>query len=286
MSRKLCLAFCVAALVALPLACSSGSPSPTSPTTGAGIGSAGAFGPDNSTLKVTAPTPISPIDDVEIEAYAPDLKAANATGQFVSVSDLQYRFQLYDEDGDFLFDTLVDEGDGLTTATADVGLVAAGRYKWRVRAELGTYFGPWSTMAVFRTAPPPPVGGGPYGPIRDIGPSEMLGILIRVHNDLGFNLGSSSTREHRIAWLWTAVAVAHYGHPRFNAAGGDRNWCVKDAGAGRPPSDDVIVRCDSREAWDTVGGAGANGYTFHLDYIGRLPSEQRVYAPPLSSLPQ
>ncbi len=62
-------------------------------------------------------------------------------------------------------------------------------------------------------------------------------------------------------------------------------WCIKDGGSGRPQSDDVIVRCNSRDAWDLIGGAGANGYSFHVDYIGRLPGDQNVYAPPRSALP-
>jgi hypothetical protein len=89
-----------------------------------------------------------------------------------------------------------------------------------------------------------------------------------------------------VAWLFEAVAILHYGHPRFNPAGGDRDWCVKDAGGGRPPSDDVIVRCGSREAWDLISGAGANGYSFDWHSVGRLGSEQNVYPPPISSLPR
>jgi len=286
MYRKICLATCVAALVALPLACSSGTPSPTSPTTAAGIGSSGAFGPDNSTLKVTAPTPVSPIDDVEVEDYTPELRATNATGQYVPATGLQYRFQLVDENDTVVFETLVAGGDGQTTATPGDDLDAEKPFRWRARAELGQYFGPWSQNATFRTPPPPAATGGAYGPIRDISPTEMLGILINVHDELGFDLGSRSSREDRVKWLWTAVAVAHYGHPTLNRAGGDRNWCVKDAGAGRPPSDDVIVRCNSRDAWDTVAGAGGDGYSFHLDYIGALSSVQNVYPPPISSLPQ
>ena len=46
----------------------------------------------------------------------------------------------------------------------------------------------------------------------------------------------------------------------------------------------MLVRCDNRDAWDLIGGAGGNGYTFHLDYIGRLPGNQNVYAPPPSAL--
>ena len=81
------------------------------------------------------------------------------------------------------------------------------------------------------------------------------------------------------------MAAVHYGHPRYNPKGPDSGWCIKDGGAGRPQSDDVIVRCGSRDAWDMVGGAGANGYSFHVDYIGRLPGDQNVYPPPRAALP-
>jgi len=151
MYRKICLATCVAALVALPVACSSGSPSPTSPTTASGMGSPGAFGPDNSTLKVSAPTPTSPIDDVEIEEYKPEMTATNAEGQYINAGDLQYRFQVYDQDDNFIFDGLVAGGDGQTSATTEEELVEDRRYTWRVRAEYGGFVGPWSTTAMFRT---------------------------------------------------------------------------------------------------------------------------------------
>ena len=45
------------------------------------------------------------------------------------------------------------------------------------------------------------------------------------------------------------------------------------------------MRCDSREAWDLISGAGANGYSFDWHYVGRLDSVQNVYPPPNSSLP-
>ncbi len=47
-------------------------------------------------------------------------------------------------------------------------------------------------------------------------------------------------------------------------------------GGGRPPSDDVLVRCDTRDAWDLIGSAGVNSYFFHQDYLGRLDGGQNV----------
>ena len=87
------------------------------------------------------------------------------------------------------------------------------------------------------------------------------------------------------SFLFAAVAAIHYGHPRFNAAGPDPSWCVKDAGGGRPPSDDVLVLCRSRDAWDLIGGAGGNGYFWSTTTTWACcPAIQNVYPPPVSAL--
>jgi hypothetical protein len=195
-------------------------------------------------------------------------------------------------------------GDG-TTAMSLGDLPWGKTFYWRVYATNGQMSSTPSGIFSFRTpaapAPPPPSPtppplpsppppapppGGPVGPPRSISPDEALQIVRRVHDSEGWNLGSRSTREDRIKFFFRAVAVIHYGHSRFNAAGPDSSWCVKDAGGGRPPSDDVLVQCGSRDAWDLIGSAGADSYSFHLDYIGRLSGEQNVYPPPRSSLPQ
>lgn len=171
------------------------------------------------------------------------------------------------------------------------------QFFWRVYATNGEANSAYSQVISFRTpapapppaAPPPPVvpppSGGPVGALRAITAEEALAIIRNVHDSERWDLGSRSSREQRVQFLFRAVAAIHYGHSRFNPRGPDANWCVKDAGGGRPPSDDVIVRCDSRDAWDVVGGAGADGYRFHLDFIGRLPGGQNVYPPPRSALP-
>ena len=113
-----------------------------------------------------------------------------------------------------------------------------------------------------------------------------MAIIRDVHDTLGYNLGSSSSREYRIDFFFTALAVIHYGHARFNPRGPDSNWCGKDAGGGRPPSADVMVRCNTHDAWDTILGSGEDGYRFMVAYIGILPSDQNVYPPSRSSLPR
>jgi hypothetical protein len=44
------------------------------------------------------------------------------------------------------------------------------------------------------------------------------------------------------------------------------------------------VICTTRDAWDLISGAGSDGYAFHKDYLGRLPSIQNVYSPGRNSL--
>ena len=184
-------------------------------------------------------------------------------------------------------------GSGATTSmSAGNAAPYATTLYWRAFGTNGVIVSPRSAWASFRTpnAPTPiEIPGGPIGrPVgspRTISESEALAIVRAVHDGTGADLGSRSSRESRNQFLAGAVAAVHYGHSRYNPLGPDANWCIKDGGPGRPQSDDVIVRCNSRDAWDLVGSAGANGYTFHLDYIGKLPAEQNVYAPPRSALP-
>ena len=274
---------CLSSLV-LAAACSQSPQSPVSPSAAA---SDTAANPDGSTLKVTAPTPVSPVNGDRLETQRPTFTFANSSGRFQSVA-LSYRIQLFDNNGNPVGErTITQAGSGQTSYDSDVDLAYEQDWSWRVRAELDGQVGPWSGLAAFKT-PLRPVAGGPFtgsvGPQRSIFFPEALGIIINIHNTLRIDLGSRSTREFRVDFLFAAVAAIHYGHPRFNAAGPDPSWCVKDAGGGRPPSDDVLVLCRSRDAWDLIGGAGGNGYFFHDDYLGTLPSVQNVYPPPVSAL--
>jgi hypothetical protein len=268
----------------LVAACSQSPQSPVSPSAAASSTAAYA---DGSTLKFTAPVPGSPVNGDTIEGLRPTFAFSNATAKFTPAVAPLYRIQLLDGGGNVIGDRIAEQGAGSTTYASDVNLANDTNYQWRVRAEFEGQPGPWSAVAAFKTAAAPVAGGaftGGVGAQRSIGVQEAVGILIRVHDDLRYDLGRNSTRDSRNAWLSAAVAAVHYGHPRFNAAGPDPSWCIKNGGGGRPQSDDVLVLCQSRDAWDLVGGAGANGYFFHIDYIGRLPGVQEVYAPPVSAL--
>lgn len=269
--------------LAATVACSQGAQTPVSPSAATGSTSAN---PDGSTLKVSAPVLLSPVGGERVGSRRPTFAFNNSTGRFASVN-LIYRLELLDSNGNFVAARAVQQGGGPTTYDLDTELAYNADVQWRVRAEIDGQVGPWSAIEAFKSPLQPAAGGpvtGNVGPQRSIPFGEAVGIIINIHNTLRVNLGSSSTRDYRIAFLNASVAAIHYGHSRFNAAGPDPNWCVKDAGGGRPQSDDVLVVCSSREAWDLIGGAGANGYSFHQDYLGRLPSIQNVYPPPRSSL--
>lgn len=121
---------------------------------------------------------------------------------------------------------------------------------------------------------------------RSIAVEEAFNIIQRVYAAFGWKPDSRSSREQRNVWLESAVAVVHYGHPTFNAAGGDPRWCIKNAGGGRPQSDDVIVLSTTRAYWDIIGSAGADNWGWSLTgHSEPLPPEQNVYAPSQAALP-
>ena len=101
-----------------------------------------------------------------------------------------------------------------------------------------------------------------------------------IHDAEGINIGAGSTRDYRNAFWARVVGAIVWGLPPYNTKP-DASWCLKDGGSGRPQSDDVIVKCASREFWDCIPGSGANGYRFSCSKDAHpLPMEQNVYAPP------
>lgn len=277
----------VAAIVALGVSCTTTPMSPTAPS--AAGGSSLAANPDGSTLKVSAPAVVSPFDSERIDSRRPIFVWLNATGKNETIG-MEYEIEVVDGGDNRVYHAIAGEtpGNGSHTVPFDLNYDTA--YGWRIRAAHGDERGPWSVWGNFRTvtapvsAAPPTTNDGTVGPPRSMGFEEAYQMIIAIHNGGRFNLGGSSTRDYRVNFIFGAVAAIHYGHPRWNPAGPDSNWCVKDAGGGRPPSDDVLVRCSTREAWDLIAGAGGNGYSFHRDFLGRLPSVQNVYPPGRSSL--
>ncbi len=265
------LALFAAAAVA---SCSSSPQSPTSPSAAAGGTTSAAA--DGSTLKATAPTAVSPAGGERVASRQPTLAWTESTGRFGTIAptyDIEVR-----TDGAVVYTANVSGTAHEVAAAADFDR----EYTWRVRARQDTAFGPWSAPAVF-LSPLPGVAvrssGGPVGPPRNIPLNEAIGIILAIYDAGNYNIGSGSSRNERNIYIETAVAALHYGHGVWNPQGPDSGWCIKNGGPGRPQSDEVLARCDTREAWDLVIGIGGPSPHWHADYLGRLPGEQAIYPP-------
>src|SRR5437773_6130661 len=127
------------ALISAALGCTSSTPA--SPTPGANITI-----PDAS-LKVTAPTAQSPINDQKLSGLTATLTATPAVPQYAALA-LKYRFQIFNVAG-----TLTQDSGLVNTAawTTPLTLTPNTRFTWKVRAEYQGAAGPWSTTASFTT---------------------------------------------------------------------------------------------------------------------------------------
>jgi hypothetical protein len=279
--------FGIVTATAVAVACGEKAATPVSPSPAVSSDTAAA-GADGSTLKATAPAPQQPVNGSSSASVAPNLVIANSTMKYLGdvslTASIRYKVDVETQAGVQVYAGWATPFPGTDLSAHKVAegvLVANTTYRWRARAEIGSSSGPWSAYWTFTT---PAVIGPAVDFARTIGIVEATSIIRTIYSELRYNLGSSSTREERNVYLQRAVAALHFGHVRFNPQGRDSDWCIKNGGPGRPQSDDVIVRCDSRDAWDLVSGIGGNSYGWHTDYIGRLSSEQAVYPPPRSAL--
>jgi hypothetical protein len=157
------------ALVA-PLGCSNTPQGPTGPTVSvAGAPEAAA---DGSTLKVTAPTPLGPMNDDRLQNRRPTMQIANSSARFPdahrdlagSLAGISYQFELLDASNAHVSSSPhVAGGSGTTSYAYPQDLERDTQYRWRARAVLDGAVGPWSTPASFVTArqfrtPDPPPG--------------------------------------------------------------------------------------------------------------------------------
>lgn len=144
-----------AAVLAIAIACSKTSESPTSPSVSeSGTSNAG---PDGSTLKVTAPTIVSPTNGAQPDNLT--LTAGKAEGKFDKSLQLSYQFQISTDSGQVVSactQTITpDAGAAQITYSPSCGLEFDAPHKWKVRARQGDFVGPWSADASFKT----PSGG-------------------------------------------------------------------------------------------------------------------------------
>jgi hypothetical protein len=139
--------------LAVAAACSTNSQSPASPSRGAVALESAA--PDGSTLKVTAPTPQSPINGAKGNQGEPvTLVIGNSTPTFAGGGiALTYRFEIYNSANTKVYSSaLQNSGAGTTTShVVTVTLEGEKTYTWQARAEYQGAVGPFSGRATFVT---------------------------------------------------------------------------------------------------------------------------------------
>jgi hypothetical protein len=195
MSVRILSALSVAAALTFAAACSNDSPAPLTPSS-AELTEADAA-PDGSTLKVTAPTPMSPAANAELDDD-PVFQVGNSRGRFANVAGLEYRFEVHTEGGQFVVNSpKVAPGDGTTSWKVSTFL-DQGTYRFRSRAERGTHFGPWSEWVTFKiVAPPSILPPGPY----PTNPEEIVRFVQRSYPDRGKPRVSLAKRKEDMAFL-------------------------------------------------------------------------------------
>ena len=144
-----------AAVLALAIACSKSAETPTSPSVSEG--GTGNAGPDGSTLKVTAPTVVSPTNGAQPDSLV--LTASKSDGKFVKGMQLSYQFQISTDGGQIVSactqNVEADANSPNVTYEPTCALEFDANYKWKVRARNGDNVGPWSADASFKA----PAGG-------------------------------------------------------------------------------------------------------------------------------
>jgi len=156
MSRKLLVCSSTAALLALALACGKSSQAPTSPSSSATTPDTGAA-PDGSTLKVTAPTPVSPVNGAQPDSLV--LTATQSQAKFTATAiALQYQFQIFNAGNTLVFDSgpinPTVNGSNISFAPS-VALTPDQPHTWWVRAIYQGANGPFSPKTPFKS----PLGG-------------------------------------------------------------------------------------------------------------------------------
>ena len=138
----------VFAAIAIAIACADKPGSPISPSASGTLTTSAAA--DGSTLKATAPSPVSPVNAQKVDTPQPMLVVTNSTTTFAAGVSLTYRFEIYNSAGNRVYQSaLVPEGSGTTSHITATPLEGAQTYQWQARAEFDGAVGPWSPRSPF-----------------------------------------------------------------------------------------------------------------------------------------
>lgn len=235
-------------IVALSFGCAkSKALTPTTPTPSVVTPSGGA------TLKITAPTPQSPINNVRVETFTlPALTASTATATEGGSITPQYHFQLFDDTGKQV-------AEGLQSAPNWTPLVSPEfdkTYTWWVRAEFQGDAGPWSAKASFLS----PNGGYVRG-------QDIFDPLTNERT-VGAQIGGRFIKGQ--GWMATGLADGiDYRIPTCSACTVEFDVTNFGHGEGEPYTADV--------KWISMGDAGAFGdFLTFRNHPWKMHLEQRA----------
>ena len=188
--------------VALTLSCNQAPSAPSS--TDAGEPGSGEAAADGSTLKVSAPTLVSPTGGVTLDSRQPTMVLTNASGRFANRS-FTYEFQLMTDGGNVMRTQMVSQGSSTTTWAYPEELDRDTPYRWRARARLNEAFGPWSAATGFRTVKEKRADNPPPGQRlpRPLWAQQFIGQVAASRPDL---LGRSC-QEHGGTWEFMDAVV-------------------------------------------------------------------------------
>lgn len=148
MQHRKIFACVTAAVLAGALACSNSSETPVSPTAATpGVGEAAA---DGSTLKASAPTAVSPVNNAQPDSLA--LVATKSTALFGDTVPFSYQFQILSGSTTVCDSGVIGGGSGAQVSwlPANCSLTVDAPYTWQARAVYQAAVGPWSAPATFR----------------------------------------------------------------------------------------------------------------------------------------
>jgi len=156
MQYKKFIACASVAALAAAIACSNDSQTPVSPSSAEPAASAA--GPQGETLKATAPTPQSPVNNQQPDSLV--LVAGKSSGTFSpgTAQSYSYEFEIRNSAGTSAVcpsQTVPGGSESTVSATPNCTLEFDQPYSWRVRAVFAGAVGPWSPNATFRA----PAGG-------------------------------------------------------------------------------------------------------------------------------
>lgn len=152
---------CAVVAIAVGIACTKSSQNLSSPSSvgGGGLGAAA----DGTTLKASAPTPVSPLNGVKLDiGVNPVLVINNSTLQFGAPSSnvqLTYRFRVFNAAGAIITNVVVPSGSGTTTSyTVTTPLDGEQIYTWDARAEYSGTFTAYTSRSNARFETPASTG--------------------------------------------------------------------------------------------------------------------------------